>query len=174
MDTNDLRCWCALTPQIYIHTYRQNLLSSLKTTDRHSTLQSTLSWHQSSRAWRCHGVCGSLTRGTSDRSPAASRQFPMVLFNIAGATCALIFSLDAYQATTASCIMCRSWHASVLCSHPEPDLWVWECSTDHCLKQWHTTDTLCPTCAAIHQYVHSAFHRPTQFKKLKLFNSSTY
>ena len=30
--------------------YRYNLLSSLKTTERHSTFHSTLSWHQSSRA----------------------------------------------------------------------------------------------------------------------------
>ena len=40
-------------------TYRQNLLSPLKTTECHSTLQSTLSQHRSSHAWRCHGVSGS-------------------------------------------------------------------------------------------------------------------
>ena len=33
--------------------YRQDLLLSVKTTERHSTLQSTLSWHQSSRTRRC-------------------------------------------------------------------------------------------------------------------------
>ena len=48
-----------------------------------------------------------------------------------------------------------SHSASVLCGCPQPGLWVWECSTDHCWKQRHT-DTLCPTCAAIHSYVHLA------------------
>ena len=43
--------------------YSRNLLSSLKTTECYFTLQSTLSWHQSSCAWQCHGVSGSLARG---------------------------------------------------------------------------------------------------------------
>ena len=72
-------------------TYRQNLLSTLKTTERHSTFQSTLSRHQSTRAWRCRGVSGGLTRGTHDLNPAASRRFPMLLDDTVGATCALIF-----------------------------------------------------------------------------------
>ena len=74
--------------------YRQNLLSSVKTTERHSTFQSTLSQHQSSHAWWCRGVSGSLARGTRDMSPPASRQFPIVLDDTAGATCAWISSLD--------------------------------------------------------------------------------
>ena len=49
-------------------TYRQNLVSSLKTTECHCTLQSTLSWHQSSLAWMCRGVCASLVRGTWSES----------------------------------------------------------------------------------------------------------
>ena len=61
--------------------HRQNLLSSLKTTECHSTLQSTLSQHHSSSAWQC----GSLDTGTHDLSPTASRWFPMVLGDTAGA-----------------------------------------------------------------------------------------
>ena len=52
--------------------YRQNLHSSLKTTERYSTVHSTLSRHQSSRARWCRDVSGSLARGTSNLSPAAS------------------------------------------------------------------------------------------------------
>ena len=45
-----------------------------------SILQSTLSWHQSSHAWRWHGVSGSLAKGTYDLSPAAAdcSQRPLV------------------------------------------------------------------------------------------------
>ena len=57
--------------------YRQNLLSSLKTKERHFSLQPTLSLHQISRAWRCRGVSGSLARGTRDLGPAASRRWNM-------------------------------------------------------------------------------------------------
>ena len=63
------------------------LLSTLKTTERHSTLQSNLSQHQSSHARWCHHVSGILARGTCDLSPAASRRFPMILDDTAGATC---------------------------------------------------------------------------------------
>ena len=82
--------------------YGKNLLSSLKTTDRHSTLQWTLSRRQSIRACRCRGVSGSLARVTRDLSPAASRRFPMVLRDTVFATCARISSLDAVQAVTAA------------------------------------------------------------------------
>ena len=68
----------------------------------------------------CRGVSGSLARGTCDLNPAASRQFPMVLRNTAGATCAQISSLDAVRAAMAACTMHRSRHASVLCGRPEP------------------------------------------------------
>ena len=47
--------------------------------------------HQSSHAWWCRGVSGSLARGTHDLTPAASRQFPVVLGDTAGATCARVF-----------------------------------------------------------------------------------
>ena len=114
--------------------YRKNLLWSLKTIERLSTFQSTLLWHQSSHAWQCHGVSGSLARGTHDLSPAASRWFPMVLGYTAGATCAQISSLVAVRAATAACTMCLSWQAPLLSGHLESGLWVRECSTDHCWK----------------------------------------
>ena len=131
-------------------TYRQNLLSSLKTTERHPTLQSTLSRHQSSRAWRCHGVSGSLARGTRDLSSAANRLFPKVLCDTADATCAQISSLDAVWVATTARTMCSSWRSSVPRGRPEPGLRLWECSTDHCWKQRHTTtNTLCPKYSTI-------------------------
>ena len=126
-----------------------------------STPQSTLWRHQSSRAWRCRIVSGSLARSTHDLSPAASRQFSMILGDTTSATCARISSLDAVWAATAALTMRQSWCASLLCGRPEPGLWVWECSTDHCWKQRHTIDTLCPTCSEICQYVHPASCRPT-------------
>ena len=61
---------------------------------------------------------------------------------------------------TAVRTMRRSWHASVLCDCPEPGLRVWKCSTDYCWKKKHTTDTLCPTCAAIHPASHRPAMRP--------------
>ena len=88
--------------------YGQKLLSSLKITERQSILQSTLSRHRSSRTWRCLGESGSLTRGTRDLSPAASKWFPMVRDDTAGATCARISFLDAVRAATAASIMSRS------------------------------------------------------------------
>ena len=85
--------------------YRQKLLSSLKTTKRHSTLQSTLSRYQSIRVWRCRCVSGSLAKGIRDLSSSASRRFPRVLDDIAGAACARISSLDTSP---------RSHHAQIL------------------------------------------------------------
>ena len=102
--------------------YRQNLLSSLKTTEHLSTLQSTLSWHQSSLAWRCHDVSGNLARGTRDLSHPASRQFPMVLGDTVGATCARISSRNAATAarnnvSTLTCVCTtlpsRTWSTRV-------------------------------------------------------------
>ena len=93
-----------------------------KTTERHSTLQSTLSWHQSSCAWWCRGVNCCLARGTCYLSPATSRLFPMVLGDTAGAIRAWIFSLDSVWEATAAHTMCRSWRESVLIGHPEPAL----------------------------------------------------
>ena len=82
----------------------------------------------------------------------------MVLGDTAGAICAWKSSLDA---ATAPRTMRRSWRATVLRGRPEPDLRVWECTTDHSWNQRHTTDTLCPTCAAIRRYVHPGSRRPT-------------
>ena len=140
--------------------YRQNLLSSLKTTEHHSALQSTLSWQQSSRAWWCHGVSGSLARGKR-LSHASSKWFPIVLGHTAGSTCARISSLDAVRAATTARTLRQSWRASVLCGHPEPGLRVWECSTDHCWKQRHTTDTFFPICSVI--------RLPARFQRFALF-----
>ena len=81
--------------------YRQNLLSSLKTRERHFTLQSTLSRYQRRRAWRVRGVSGRLARGTLDLCPAASRGFPIVLGDTEG-TYARISYPDAVRATTAA------------------------------------------------------------------------
>ena len=52
-------------------TYRQNLLPSMKTTERHSIFQSTL-WRLSSSAWRYRGASGSLARYARDLSQAWS------------------------------------------------------------------------------------------------------
>ena len=40
-------------------------------------------------------------------------------------------------------------------------VWVLECSTKYYWKQRHTTDMLCPMCAAVILYVFSAYLRPT-------------
>ena len=90
-----------------------------------------------------------------DLSPAASRLFQMVLGDTAIATCARISSLDA--AIDARTVL-RSWCASVLHGHSELGLQVWECSTDHCWKQWHTTHTLCLTFAKIFLCISSFPH----------------
>ena len=79
--------------------------------ERHYTLQSILSRHQSCRAWRSHGVRGSLARGIRDLSSVASRRFPIVLDDTAGATCARISSLDSVRLATADRTMRRSCRA---------------------------------------------------------------
>ena len=60
------------------------------------------------RSWRCRGVSGNLVRGTHDLSLAASRLFPIVLDDTAGATSARISSLDDVGAATSACTMLRS------------------------------------------------------------------
>ena len=57
---------------VYAHLSLTDRTYSRDTTERHFTLQSTLSRHHNSRAWRCRGVSGNL-------NPAASRRFLMVL-----------------------------------------------------------------------------------------------
>ena len=129
--------------------------------DNSASFQSTLSWHHSSRAWRCRSVSGSLARDRHDLSPAASRRFPMVLGDTAGATCTQISSLDV--ATTAH-TMCQPWHASVLRGRAEPGLRVWECTTDYCWNQRRTKDSLCTTCAAVcPSSFPQAYHNPIQW-----------
>ena len=124
-------------------------------------LQSILSRHQSSRAWWCRGVSVSLARGTRGLSHSSSRWFPMVLGDTAGATGAWISSLDAVRAATAAGTMRQSWHASVLRGRPEPGLRVWECPSDHCWKQRHTTDPFCP--------IRVAICLPARFQRFALF-----
>ena len=63
---------------------------------------------QSSHARQCHGLTGILVKSTRDLSPAASRQFPMIIGDTAGATCALFSSLDAVRAATAASTMRQS------------------------------------------------------------------
>ena len=123
--------------------YKQKLLSSLKRTERHFTPQSTLSRHQSSRAWWCRGVSGSLAIGTHDLSLAASRWFTVVLGDTANATCALISSLYAVRAATTASTMHRSWLSSVQRGRPEPNLREWECSTDNSAESSDTPPIHC-------------------------------
>ena len=142
-------------------TYRENLLSSLETTVCHSTLQSTLSRHQSSRTWRCPDVSGNLSSGTRGLNAGEQTVINCSWWHSRW-TCAWIYFLDSVLAVTAARTMRRSWRASVLRGRPEHGLHVWYCTKDDCSKQRHTTDTLCPTCAAIRRYVHSASSRPTR------------
>ena len=75
--------------------------------------------------------------------------------------------------------MRRSWRTSVLRGRLKPGLQLWECSTDHCWKKRHTTDTLyrytdnvCSNpsiCTSNFPQAYSA----TPFKWLKLFSWST-
>ena len=136
---------------MYIHRSHtdKNLLTSLKTTERHSTLQSTLSQHQSDRAWRCRGVSGSLATGTCDVSPAASRRFPMVLGDTAVQHVPgfLPWMLFGQPTMLAQCVdlYVRMYYAAV-------QNLVYGCGNvpQTTRMKRHTTDTLCPTCAAIH------------------------
>ena len=93
--------------------YRQNLLSSLKTSELHSILQSTLSRHQSSRSWWCWSVKWQPGQRHIWSEYCCRETFPMVLVDTAGATCAQISSLDAVRAATAARTKRRFWRASV-------------------------------------------------------------
>ena len=119
--TRSTPCTCRLYPS---RAYRENLLSSLKTTGRHSVLQSTLVRHQCSRAWRCHDVNGSQSRGTCDLSPVASKRFPMFLDDTTCAKYAWISLLGALLASATTRTMRPSWRASVLAAVQNP---VYEC-----------------------------------------------
>ena len=94
--------------------------------------ENLLFWILSRKFWkfpsvRC-GVCGSLARGTRNLSPAASRLYPMVLDDTAGATCARISSFMLFGrhhcSHNASILMCvcimqpfRTWSTGVGMSH---------------------------------------------------------
>ena len=115
------RCRC-VRPSL---AYRQNLLSSVKTTQCNSTLQPVM--------WVLLQALGSLVTQQMQHVPGCCLGGHYCLHNV----------------------------SILMCSRPEPGLRVWECSTDHYLKLQHTTNTLCPTCAAIHRYVHPASRGPT-------------
>ena len=168
--------WCSpglhhtrLCPSL---TYRQNLLSSLKTTKCHFTFQSTLSQQQSSSAWWCRGVSGSLAIDTCDLSSAASRWFPMVLGDTAGATCARISSLDVIWVATAACTMRQSQCAFVLHGHPEP-VYGWGNVPQTTAESSDTSPVYCAQ--HVQQSINMSSQLPTglqcdPFKWLKLFN----
>ena len=132
---------------VYIHHLHTDRSYSLHW--KQSTIPLSSRFFHNIRVAVLGGVNGRLTRYTRDLSSAASRWFPMVLGDTAGATCARISSLDVIWAATAARTMCQSWWASILHGYPEPGLREWQCSSNHCCKQLHTTDTLCPTRAAI-------------------------
>ena len=94
----------------------------------YSALQSTLSRHQSSRAWQCHGFSGSLAISTH----AANRRFLMILADTAGTTSTRISSLGAFRAATAARKMCRTPMCICTVQPPSTGLRVWECSKDRC------------------------------------------
>ena len=76
-----------------------------------------------------------------------------------------------------ACTKHWSWHMAVLCSHPEPSLWVWECSTDHCWKAvTHHQYIVCNMCSnpSICPSSFLQAYNATPFKWLKFFNRSTY
>ena len=130
----------------------------------------------SSRAWRYTGVIGSLAIGTRDLSLAASRRFPMVLGDTAGATCFRISSLDAVRAATVLAryvdLHLRRYYAAVqnlVCGCGNVSQITSERSDTppiYCAQHVQQT-SICP----------SSFpqaYSATSFKWLKLFNSSTY
>ena len=146
---------------------RQNLLSSLKTTECYSTLQSTLSRHQSSRAWRCSSVTDSLARVTRDLNQT-------VLNGLWRDTAVQHVPRFFFPECCSGGTMRRSWRATALRGHWECSLRMWELSTDHWWKQQlHTTDTLCRN-PSICSWSFPHAYNATPLKWLKLFNRSTY
>ena len=150
--------------------YRQNLLSSQKTPERHYTLKSTLSRHQSRRAWRCRGVSGRLARGTRDLSPAASRSFPMVL--------------GAQQVQHEPGFI--PWmRPPLLAQYADLDVRLYYKVIQYVLygcgnvlqTTAESTDTppihCPPTCAAIRWYVHPASRKPTMWPRSNAWSYST-
>ena len=138
-----------------------------------SCLISSISWSviiKCVRAWWCRGVSGSLDRGTRELTvPNGPRWYSrcnMCPDFFPG--CCSGGHRCSHKASILMCVCIRG--------RPEPGLHMWECFTDHCWKQRHTTDTLCPTCAAIRRYVHPVSRRPTMRPRSngKLFNRSTY
>ena len=106
------------------HWYRQNLLSSLKTTDRHSTFESTLSWHQSSHAGWCHGGTDSLARGTWSES-CCKQTVPNGPWWHSRCNMCLDFFPECCLGDHCDSHNASIWCAPILCGCPESGLWVW-------------------------------------------------
>ena len=130
------------------------------TTQRYSTLQSTLSRHQNNRARQCRGVSGSLARLTSDLDTAASRRFPM---NHGDSRCSMCS--DFFPACCSGCTRCsHSTSITTRVSTMRPSR-TW--ST--CIGMFHRPllkaathhRYIVPTCAAVRRNVHPASCRPT-------------
>ena len=140
--------------------YTKNVLSSLKTTERHSTVQSTLSRHQGSRAWRCFGLSGSLTRGTYDlihNWPCWHNRCKMCPDFFPG--CYSGGHRCSHNASILTCVCTMR--------PPESGLRVWECR--------HTTDILYPHLqqSAICPSSFPQVYNVTPFEWLKFLISST-
>ena len=138
---------------------------------RHSTLQSTLSQHQSSRAWRCRGVSSSLTRYTLFDSCCKHTVPNDPWWHSRCNMCLLPWMMFGRPPLFAQCVdIDRRLYYSTI-----QNLWsrVLECPTDHCWKQRHTIEKLCPTCAAIRRYVHPASLRPTMQHRSNGWSCST-
>ena len=142
-------------------TYRQNLLSSLKTTECHFTLQATVSWHQSSCAWRCRGVSGSLARGTHDPKSSCKQAVPNDPWWHRRCNMCWDFFPGCCLGGHCCLHLHRSWCVSLLGDCPETSLQVCECSTDHCKKQRHTTDTFCQH---VQQFIDMSIQLPIGLK----------
>ena len=117
-------------------------------------------------------VSVSLIRGTRDLSAAASRRFPMILGDTAGATYARISSLYAVQEVTATRTMRQSWLASVL---PAVQTLFYRCGNflQTTAEQRHTSDTLCPTGVAFRRHVHPPSCRPKMWPLSSGWSCST-
>ena len=93
----------------------------------------------------------------------------MVLGDTAGATCVWI--------SFSGCHCCSHIELILRCICTTRPSRTWSTGvgmlTDHCWKQQHTTNTLCPTCAAFRRYVHPASCRPTMRPSLNGWNCST-
>ena len=146
-----------------------------KTTGRQSILQSILSRHQSSRAWRCCGVSGSLATGTRDLSPAASRgsQWSLVTHQVQNMLAFLPWMVFGRPSLLAHCV-----DIDVRLYYLAAQNLVYGCGN---IPQTtaESSDTPPILCAQhVQQSVDMSIQFPaglqSPFKWLKLFNTSTY